>query len=59
MTPQTEYILGEVEHLRFCGARWEYICKVLNKTPDALNRMARRNNRPDLAPPIRYKKKEN
>lgn len=58
MTPQTAYILGEVQHLRFCGARWEYICEALKTNPEALSRLAHRNNRPDLAPPRNNNKKE-
>jgi hypothetical protein len=58
MTPQTAYILGEVQHLRFCGARWDYICEALKTNPIALAKLAYRHNKPELAPPIPYKRKE-
>lgn len=59
MSPKAKYVLGEVEHLRFCGAAWDYICEALNTNPEALSRLAYRNNRPDLAPPRNNKQKEN
>lgn len=59
MTPKTQYILSEVEHLRFCGAQWDYICEALKTNPVALSKLAYRNNRPDLAPPRPNKEKEN
>ena len=58
MKPQTAYILGEVEHLLFCGAAPEYIWKVLNTTPGAISKLAYRNGKPELAKPFNNKQKE-
>ena len=57
MRKETEYILGEVEHLLSYGLKTEYICKTLKRKHDAIAKMAERHGRPDIARPFRRKDK--
>jgi hypothetical protein len=58
MRDETKYILGEIEHLLSFGMKPDYICRVLNRQPTAINKLAYRNGRPDLGRPFTKKKEK-
>lgn len=49
LQPETVYIIGEVEHLMWCGMAPRDVCTAVRRTPSALEKVLRRAGKFDLA----------